>query len=92
MKPPKFPNVRCGKPGHPDAPGYIVCVHVVDGGRAPACCIAPTETSLGEIACVECNARDDVPADLMVLVCASCAERWTRDRPTVTLVGKRRVQ
>jgi hypothetical protein len=31
---PVYPNVRCGA-GHPDAPGYIVCDHVIDGKAAP---------------------------------------------------------
>ena len=31
---PVYPNVRCGA-GHADAPGFIICDHVLKGSAAP---------------------------------------------------------
>lgn len=63
---PVFPNVRCGA-GHPDAPGYVVCTHVVCGTKPERTKKADSK-SLGEIMC----GADKHSNREMVLVCVRC--------------------
>jgi hypothetical protein len=63
---PVMPNVRCPK-GHPDAPGYVVCTHVVCGTK-PERTIKATSKSMGEIMC----GADKHSNREMVLVCVRC--------------------
>ena len=62
-----FPNVRCGTGQHPDAPGYVVCTHVVCGIK-PERVKKATSKSLGEIMC----GADKHSNREMVLVCVQC--------------------
>ena len=73
---PVYPNVRCGY-GHPDEPGYIVCVHVTKGAAVRRI-EAPTKQKLGIITCY----RDlsEHPIEVMLLTCATCVRRNGWDR------------
>jgi len=63
----KFPKVRCKVEGHPDAPGYVVCVHVA-AGTAPSNFVKATGKALGQIMCnVPTHANTE-----MVLMCPRC--------------------
>ena len=79
MAKPKFPNVRCGKPGHPDQPGYAVCVHVAEQKAKPQTVIPPTAETLGQICCEILPSKHQIGA--LRLVCAYCVEAngWLAD-------------
>jgi hypothetical protein len=69
---PVYPNVRCSY-GHPEAPGYAVCKHIVVD-HAPVASVAPANRSrLGSVCCNRA-AKDHRASDL-VLVCGQCASR-----------------
>ena len=76
-----FPNVRCDR--HPEsapAPGYAVCVHVVDGAPI-ACYIPPTSRKLGVVVCDPCETEiDDLDHSLLVLMCGRCVNVLLADR------------
>lgn len=64
---PRYPNVRCMRPGHADEPGYVVCKHVRAGAMIAKYSPA-TATALGVITCsVEHRSKD------LSLCCAHCA-------------------
>jgi len=75
---PVYPNVRCGA-GHPDAPGYIVCDHVIEGKAAPDPLRfrPPANDKLGIISCslsVPAHRRGaSSAARYFFPVCANCA-------------------
>ncbi len=77
MKPPVYPNVRCRMAGHPDEPGYYVCLHVTEGA-AVAYSEAPTSSSLGQLVCSKTDEYHQ-PHDF-VIVCAHCVRSngWNR--------------
>lgn len=67
-----FPNVRCNL-GHPDAPGYCVCVHVIAGEPASDLHYRPpTGDKLGWIVCAKPPDQHNTKTEL-TLECAACA-------------------
>jgi hypothetical protein len=68
---PVYPNVRCGF-GHPDEPGYIVCVHVTQG--APIAHLEePTSSRLGVVCCSACfQTQPHAREKDLLLTCATC--------------------
>jgi hypothetical protein len=80
---PVYPNVRCGF-GHPDEPGYVVCVHVTKGA-AVAHLEEPTPSELGVVCCAVCFATEEKKAFL--LTCATCVRShgWDTMRESVCL-------
>lgn len=69
------PNVRCMKPEHADEPGYVICVHVIQGVK-PGHFFPATPRRMGEIACLPCFKNLTGP---FVVACAACARanEWT---------------
>lgn len=69
-KPPKptYPNVRCSNPAHPDAPGYLICAHVLNGASPIMHLVKATGERLGEI---RCGLAHHEKMDF-VLQCAKC--------------------
>lgn len=81
---PQYPNVECNHhPGNAE-PGYVVCLHVLEGVEVanfePA-----SSASVGTIVCATCNAnRQDKEYNLdhLSLICCHCARDYG-------LLGKR---
>lgn len=64
---PVFPNVRCGAGLHEDAPGYVICRHVLTGSPIEILIKASPE-KMGEIRCaLPHHEKID-----FLLVCAGC--------------------
>lgn len=82
---PVYPNVRCGA-GHADAPGFIICDHVLNGTAPPdpSRFRPPANDKLGIISCslsVPAHRRGAAlgPSRYFFPVCANCARvrGWT---------------
>ena len=81
-----YPNVACGRPGHPPEPGYIICVHVL-AGRSLSEQVRATPEDLGRVVCSVCSASEEHDEDDFHLVCAVCARKhgwvvpreWAKD-------------
>jgi hypothetical protein len=76
-----FPNVEC--PKHPGwrAPGFCVCVHVLDEGAPIAHYHDATPRQLGEVLCEHCITDvDAVRPEGLRLICAQCVEQLLATR------------
>jgi len=69
---PRYPNVRCGRSGHADEPGYAVCRHIAYHS-APVFRVVPaTATLLGVISCERLDHK--MPRDF-ILACVHCVRK-----------------
>jgi hypothetical protein len=76
-----FPNVEC--PKHPGwrAPGFCVCVHVLDANAPIAHYHDATPRQLGEVLCENCITDvDAVRPEGLRLICAHCVEQLLASR------------
>ena len=70
---PKYPNVRCAV-GHPDEPGYVLCIHVKWHGRRVEYFERARTDRLGVAVCEACHSG--VPqerAKHLLVVCRHCS-------------------
>lgn len=67
----EYPFVAC--PEHWLAPGYAVCLHIVEGLAPPRSVIGPGPLELGEIRCARPHA--DSPEEFR-LICGHCALKF----------------
>ena len=70
-----FPNVRCtDHPHEAPAPGYAVCVHVLEAGAPIAHYHPATRRALGEVLCAACHDGSFTEHELR-LICATCVDQ-----------------
>ena len=87
---PRYPNVRCGS-GHPDAPGYAVCIHVLAGEPPDPRFYSPPEPNrLGIVSCM--RKPSDHADDDLKLVCAACVRLrgWEEQKPSFGSICRRK--
>jgi hypothetical protein len=67
-----YPFVRCDQDGHrPLLPGFVICLHIKDGGQPVDRIIPSSDGDLGQILCKDGLHETAVDG---ALICAYCAK------------------